>query len=430
LADSPLHSYGDFLLSLGNAIQAHRSDGESLAVVMIGLEGLAQIDEARGYEAGDQILALAAERIRSVLRSADFAGRIGRDQLACALIRLPGDDLASLAAEKLLRLLDESFELAGRPLHLMPHVGVGFLAPDVEGASDLLRRANIAMQESRRRKLKYRAFDSADQARLALQFDLQIDLEEAIDKNELGLCYRLQMDLDEDRITGAEALLRWDHAKKGPIAPMEIISAAERAGLTSRLTDWMISTALRECAQMRRQGLVIGMSINVSAVVFRDAGLDDMLSRALALWDVPPASVVIELGESIGVEPALQAVEVLNRLRTMGLQLSDGGFGMSHSSMMRLRELPFSEMKISRSFVTDMLLGEENELIVRAMIDLGLSLDLRVVADGVDDAETCDALRFLGCNSIQGDFVSPLVSMEKLISGEMRKRHDFQSGPE
>jgi EAL domain-containing protein (putative c-di-GMP-specific phosphodiesterase class I) len=364
------------------------------------------------------------------LRSADFAGWIGREQLACALIQLPSDALVALAAEKLLRSLDESFDLAGRPLHLMPHVGVGFLAPDVEGASDLLRRANIAMQESRRRNTKYRAFDSADRALLALQFDLQTELEEAIEKNELHLCYRPQMDLDEDSITGAEALLRWDHANKGPIAPVEIISAAERAGLTSRLTDWMISTALRECAEMRRQGLAIGMSVNVSAVVFRDAGLDEMVSRALALWDVPPESVVIELGESIGVEPAVQAVDVLDKLRKMGLQLSAGGFGMGQSSMMRLRELPFSEMKISRSFVTDMLLGEENELIVRAMIDLGLSLDLRVVADGVNDAETCDALRFFGCDSIQGDFVSPPVSMENLISDQMRRRHNFQSGQE
>ena len=430
MVTSPLQPYGDFLLSLRDAVRLHRSGGQALAVLMMNLDGVVRVDEALGYEAGDHVLAVAAQRIHSALRPSDFAGWIGREQLACALVRLADDSLASLAAEKLLRALDEPFDLSGRHWRVMPQVGIAILDRKVEGESDLLRRATIALHEGRRRRETYRVFEPGDQDSLALEFDLQTELAQAIDRSELYLCYRPQLELDDDRITGAEALLRWNHAAKGPIRPRQIIHAAERAGLMSRLTSWVISTALRECAEMRRQGLDIGISINISAITFRDAELDEMFARALSLWDLPPEVVTIELSESIGMAETLGAIDVLKKLDEMGLRVSADGFGMGQSSMMRLRELPFSEMKISRSFVTDMLRREANELIVRSMIDLGSSLGLRVVADGVNDSDTCDALRFLGCDVIQGDLVSPPVSAANLLIDAMHRGDGTQSADE
>jgi diguanylate cyclase (GGDEF)-like protein len=408
-------SYADLLVRLREAIHDHARDNAILALMMISLDSVAQVDGALGYEAGDRVLTLAAKRIQGVLRSSDVAGSIGRGQYACMLTGLSADSLALLAAEKLLRAFEEPFDVIGGQLRIAPQVGIAFLTEQAKDASELLRRANVAMLEAKRRDQKYRVFEWGDQELLVLQFHLQTDLAQAIANTEFSLVYQPQLDLRSNAVTGAEALLRWTHPTEGPVSASEILYVAERSGLMSRLTDWMISTALRQCADCRQQDLDIGVSINVSALTFRDADIADMLERALGLWDVPAHRVVIELNESISMTHALDAMGALERLKELGVTLAADGFGMEQSSMMRLRELPLDEIKISRSFVTDMLLGESNEAIVQSMIDIGHNLDMRVVANGVDDAETCDALRLLGCDAIQGAVVSSPLPFDELI---------------
>lgn len=408
-------SYADLLVRLREAIRDHAKDNAVLALMMISLDSVAQVDGALGYESGDRVLTLAAKRIQTVLRSSDVAGLIGRGQYVCILPGLSADSLALLAAEKLLRAFEEPFDVIGGQLRITPLMGLVFLTDQVMDASELLRRANVAMLEAKRRDEKYRVFEWSDQELLMLQFHLQTDLAQAIERGDLFLVYRPQMDLHSNTITGAEALLRWTHPTEGPVSASEILYVAERSGLMSRLTDWMISTALRQCAECRQQNLDIGVSINVSALTFHDADIAEMLDRALNLWDVPAHRVVIELNESISMTQALDAMRALERLKELGVSLAADGFGMEQSSMMRLRELPLDEIKISRSFVSDMLIGESNEAIVRSMIDIGHSLDMRVVANGVDDAETCDALRFMGCDVIQGAVISEPLPFDELI---------------
>jgi diguanylate cyclase (GGDEF)-like protein len=408
-------SYADFLVRLREAIRDHARDNAALALMMISLDSVAQADGALGYETGDRVLTLAAKRIESVLRSSDVVGSIGRGQYACILSGLSTDSLAVLAAEKLLRAFEEPFDVIGGQLRIKPHLGLALLTQEVKDASELLRRANVAMLEARRRDEKYRVFEWSDQELLVLQFHLQTDLAHAIENADLSLVYQPQLDLRSNTITDAEALLRWTHPTEGPVSAGEILYVAERSGLMPRLTDWIISTALRQCADCRQQNIDIGVSINVSALTFPNADIADMLDRALSLWDVPANRVVVELNESISMTQALDAMRALERLKELGVSLATDGFGMAQSSMMRLRELPLDEIKISRSFVTDMLVGESNEAIVRSMIDIGHTLGMQVVANGVDDAETCDALRLLGCDAIQGTVVSPPLSFEELI---------------
>jgi diguanylate cyclase (GGDEF)-like protein len=408
-------SYADLLVRLREAIRDHAKDNAVLALMMISLDTVAQVDGALGYESGDRVLTLAAKRIQSVLRSSDVAGLIGRGQYACILPGLPADSLALLAAEKLLRAFEEPFDVIGGQLRITPRMGLVFLTEQAMDASELLRRANVAMLEAKRRDKNYRVFEWSDQELPMLQFHLQTDLAQAIERGDPFLVYQPQLDLHSNMITGAEALLRWTHPAEGPVSASEILYVAERSGLMSRLTDWMISTALRQCAECRQQNLDIGVSINVSALTFHDADFAEMLDRALSLWDVPANRVVVELNESISMTQALDAMSALERLKGLGVCLAADGFGMEQSSMMRLRELPLDEIKISRSFVTDMLLGESNEAIVRSMIDIGHSLHMRVVANGVDDADTCDALRLLGCDVIQGAVVSQPLSFDELI---------------
>ncbi len=408
-------SYADLLVRLREAIHDHAKDRSVLALMMISLDSVAQVDGALGYETGDRVLTLAAKRIQSVLRASDVPGSIGRGQYACILSRLSSDSLARLAAEKLLRAFEEPFDVMGGQLRVTPQVGLALLTEQVEDASELLRRANVAMLEAKRREEKYRFFEWGDQELIVLQFHLQTDLAQAIEKAELSLIYQPQLDLSSNTITGADAQLRWTHQTEGPVSAIEILYVAERSGLMPRLTDWILSTALRQCADCRRQNLDIGVSINVSALTFPDAEIADMLDRALSLWEVPADRVVVVLNESISMTHALNAIAVLERLKELGVSLAADGFGMEQSSMMRLRELPLDEIRISEAFVTDMLLGESNKTIVRSMIDIGHTLDMRVVANGVNDAQTRDALKLLGCDVIQGTAVSQPLTFPGLV---------------
>jgi len=411
-----MHSYADFLPLLRGAIRDHAKGNEVLALVMINLEAVSQVDGALGYETGDRILTLAASRIQEVLRPTDVAGSIGRGRFACVLAHLQGEAIASLAAGKLARAFDEPFDVIGGHLRITPQVGLAFLTEQAADASELLRCASMAMLEAARRGEEYRVFEWSDQELPALQFRLQTDLAEAIEKSELSLVYQPQLDLQSNTVTAAEALLRWGHPHEGPVSPVEILYVAERSGMMSRLTDWIASTALRHCADWRRQGLDIGVGINVCALAFPDGDIADMLERALSLWDVPANRVVVELHESISMTRALSSIDVLERLNELGVSLAADGFGMEQSSMMRLRELPLDEVKIGRSFVTDMLRRKSNAAIVRSMIDLAHALDMRVVAGGVEDPETGTALRLGGCDLIQGSQVSLPLSPHELLA--------------
>ncbi|HEX7812788.1 MAG TPA: bifunctional diguanylate cyclase/phosphodiesterase [Burkholderiales bacterium] len=411
-----MHSYADFLALLRGAVRDHAEGDAVLAVVMCNLDSISQVDSALGYEAGDRILTLAAKRVQEVLRPSDVAGSIGRGRFACILAGLQSEAIASLAADKLVRAFEEPFDVVGGHLRITPQVGLAFLTEQAADASELLRCANMAMLEAARRGEKYRVFEWSDQELPALQFRLQTDLAQAIEESELSLIYQPQLDLHSNAIVAAEALLRWKHPREGPVSPVEILYVAERSGLMSRLTDWIAGTALRHCADCRRQGLDIGVGVNVSALAFADADIADMLDRALTLWDVPADRVVVELNESIGMTQALNSIGTLERLKELGVSLAADGFGMEQSSMMRLRELPLDEVKIGRSFVTDMLRGKANTAIVRSMIDLAHALDMRVVAGGVEDAKTCEALRRGGCDLIQGSLVSLPLSPDDLIA--------------
>src|SRR5258706_4217005 len=408
-------SYADFLALLRGTIRDHVEGDAVLALVMINLDSISLADGALGYESGDRILVLAAKRIQEVLRPSDAVGSIGRGRFACLLAGLQSDAIATFAAEKLVRAFDEPFDVISARLRITPQVGLAVLTEQVEDASELLRCANIAMMEAGGREEKFRVFEWSDQELPALQFRLQADLEEAIEASELSLVYQPQLDLKSNTITAAEALLRWTHPREGPISAVEILYVAERCGLMSRLTDWITGTALRHCADWRQRGLDIRLGLNISALSFPESDFADMLDRALTLWDVPSDRVVLELNASISRTQVLNSTDTLERIKELGVGLAADGFGNEQSSLMRLSELPLDEIKIDRSFVNNMLREKARGAIIRSVIDLAHGLGMRWVAVGVEDSDTCEALRQDGCDLIQGSLVSLPLSKDDLI---------------
>lgn len=410
-----LLDYRQFFMRLRETMRAHQ-DGRLLAALIIDLDSVSQVDGVLGYSAGDMVLALAGERLRGALRPQDDVGIVGRGQFACVLAAVTSDTHAVLAVHKVIRVLGEPFQVGERDIVLTPRIGVAFARDRTLDADQLMRRASAAMQEARRDRESFRIYEREHSGLPALRFDLQTDLAKAIEDNELFLCYQPQLDLGSGAIVGAEALLRWNHRTKGFIAPDKLIFLAEQTGIASNLALWVINTALRQCAEYRRQGLEIGVGMNILATTLREPDFVELLEQAVNLWGVPIESVSLEISNIAEINESAQAIDTLNRLRFLGLKLAIDDFGSSTSPLSSLLDLQFDGVKIDRAFMPGLAQRESRQQIVRSLIDLAHNVGLRTTAVGVEDEETCERLRAYGCNFIQGELVAPALPFDEFVA--------------
>jgi diguanylate cyclase (GGDEF)-like protein len=386
------------------------------AAVVVDLDSVSQVDGILGYTAGDMVLALAGERLREALRPEDDVGVVGRGQFACLLGAIASDSHAVLAVHKIMRVLSDSFEVGEREIALTPRIGVAFARDRALDAEQLMRRANAAMQEARKHREGFRVYEREDAGLPALRFDLQADLAKAIEDNELFLCYQPQLDLNRDAIVGAEALLRWNHRTKGFVAPDKLISLADQAGLASNLGLWIVNTALRQCSEYRREGLDIGVSVNMFSGVLRDADFVELLGQAINLWAVPSECVSLEIGNIADIVENSQAIDTLNRLRFLGVRLVIDDFGASASPVSSLLTLPVDDVKIHRVFMAGLTQRESHQQVVRSLIDLAHNAGLRAIAVGVENAETSARLQGFGCDLIQGEWIAPGLPFDQFLA--------------
>jgi len=385
------------------------------ATLLVEVSELWRIDSVLGLTATDLLMGEAIGRMREALRDRDSVAQIGRYQVGCLLRELPSGEYATLAANKIVRTLSQPFLLDGRSFHLSAQVGIGLVDETCGSGNELLRRGAKALADAVARHQRVCVYDNSTDPLMLLQFDLRSDLKEAIENNELFMTYQPKLDIATGRLNGAEALLRWLHPKKGPIPPDRLVQVAEHTGLIMELTQWVLNTAMRQCAQYRGHGLDFGVSINLSAHNLREPDIVEVVSQALALWRTPGEQVVIELTETAVMDDEPQAQESLSGLKRLGIELSMDDFGTGYSSMARLRDLPLDELKIDRGFVRDILKAPAHDRIVQSMIGLAHSLDLRVVAEGVEERGILDRLRMLGCDCIQGYYIGKPMRIQEFI---------------
>jgi diguanylate cyclase (GGDEF)-like protein len=393
-----------------------RRNGSRLAVLLVDCGVVSRADALWGYQAGDAARMQLAQRLRlGVLREHDVFGEPGRDEFAFVLSPADGAGVALLAAQKALRTLAAPIQLGEAEIYSRPAIGIALYPDHGEGAQTLMSRAKMACQSAR---------DSID--RIALYSDTQqrphVDvlryeskLRAAINHSGLELVFQPQFDPASRRVVGLEALLRWQDSELGPVGPDKVIAVAESAGLINDVTFWVISNALRQCAAFRDRGLDIQMSINLSPNNLRERDLPDFIDRGLRTWSLQPERVVIEITETAVLGPREIVDEALKRLKRTGVRLSVDDFGTGYSSMSYLAAMPLDEMKIDLSFVRDMMQVPQHERIVRSMIDLGSSLGLTVVAEGVENERTVQRLAALGCHRLQGFWLCPPVGAEELL---------------
>lgn len=375
------------------------------SVIMMDLDRFKDINDTLGHDCGDQLLVELSLRLREILRPRDMVGRLGGDEFA---ILLPETDArgARIVAEKVLKILESSFYLENMAFTIGASLGIAIYPIHGETSSAILKSADIAMYHAKHQKLDHCVYDSSLDSHSTDRLTLMSELREAINKGSLELYYQPKVDLIAERIVGVEALVRWNHDVRGFISPDEFIPMAEQSGLIRPLTHWVISTALAQCEAWHQQGIPISVSINLSVHNLQDADFPAQVSQLLEMTKVDNQFIQFEVTESTIMTNPDYVQHVLQEMGKSRVSFAIDDFGTGYSSLSTLKKLPVQELKIDKSFVMDMAEDTDDEAIVHSIIDMAHNLGLSVIAEGVENITVTKQLIRLGCDLIQGYYIS------------------------
>ncbi|MDT8385973.1 MAG: bifunctional diguanylate cyclase/phosphodiesterase [Thiogranum sp.] len=395
---------------LDKRIACARDQGVRLALLVINLQEFRQINISFGHQVGDQVLQQVAARIATALRIDDMVLHIGNDEFAVILSDLKGVQVAQLAAEKILAGIAENRAVAGQMLAVCGRLGAAVFPDHASSRDELMRAADSAVQFAADHHRDYAIYDASTRLQERDSADLRGSLREAMDNDDFMVYYQPQMNLQQGVLSGCEALSRWKHARRGWINPEVFIAAAERSGLIDELTYWSINVALRKWFEFESAGPDTSISINLSARLLHSPELVGMVERATNIWGATRESVVLEVTESAMMSDPKVALRTLSALHEMGIRLSIDDFGTGYSSLAYLKKLPVSELKIDKSFVIQMAENRQDRKIVQSVIDLAHTLDMSVVAEGIENRQVMDMLVGMGCDYGQGYFIARPMS--------------------
>ncbi len=412
----PTPEYAAFMEIFRAAIESHRQEGKQLALLLIQVEKVEQVDRLLGLQRGEAFMLRVTRRMREgVLRKQDQLGRVSRDQLACLLPRIAGEGVAILAASKIMGALEAPITIGDRSFASEAVIGIAMYPDHGEDQQTLVRNGKLAVRAARGAPGRIASYDPLHGENEEQKMRYAARLRRALEENALRLVFEPQLDLRSGRIAGLECLLRWTDAELGEVSEAQALEAAETAGVARELSWWTFNNALRECAEMARAGLQVPLSLKVVAGSLLQPEFPEFVGRALRTWGIPPKRLVAEIHETALAGGVEQVKDALGRLKGHGLRLAIDGFGTGSSSLSNLAELPLDELRLGAAFVGDMQRSPVHEKIVRSLVRLARDLGLTVTAEGVEDGATALALSTLGCERIQGGYVTaPLTAQEIL----------------
>jgi diguanylate cyclase (GGDEF)-like protein/PAS domain S-box-containing protein len=425
-------AYHDSLTSLPNrilfndrlsvALMKAKRDKKRLAVMFLDLDRFKSINDTLGHTVGDMLLQSIAGLLRGILRESDTVARLGGDEYTILLSQIEHEEDAVKVAQKILSAVSQKWVLDGHRLHLTTSIGIGLYPQDGEDVDTLLKKADTAMYDANSLGGNtYRLYHPAMDAESAVQLRLENDLRLALENDELIVWYQPLIESTTRRLTGMEALIRWNHPDLGLILPKQFIPLAEKTGLIVPIGAWVLESACRQARSWRQQGSPhLQISVNISGIQLNQPDFVEMVEGALRQSMLPASALKLEITESIALQNLDAIVSKLDRLTGIGVDFSIDDFGMGYSSLNYLRLLPIKTIKIDRSFMHGITLDEEDSAIVTAIIAMAKSLNLDTVVEGV---ETEEQMRFLDgchCDTLQGFLFSeplPPAEFEKIIRG-------------
>jgi diguanylate cyclase (GGDEF)-like protein len=393
-------------------IEAAAEEEQPLALLLIDLDGFKELNDTLGHSAGDEVLRQIGPRLRGILRSSDTLARLGGDEFAVVL--LPGDEVtASSAGLRLRTALERSFHVGGIRVHVDASVGIALFPEHSRDALGLLQRADVAMYEAKRMRTGHEVYMAARDRHSRQRLALIGQLNDALAAGQLVLHYQPKVDLRARAVGGVEALVRWEHPQHGRLGPAHFLPLVEQSGLTRALTTFVLERALEEIGGLRRAGIEVTVAVNLGPADLLDLALPSELARVLDAHGFAPEHLELEVSEDVVMADVERTLEVLKGLRGIGVRIALDDFGAGHASLAHIRHLQVDTLKIDRSFVLRLPQDEHDAAIVETLVDLGRRLGLRVVAEGVDSAETCALLAGWGCDEAQGHFLGrPMPAAE------------------
>jgi diguanylate cyclase (GGDEF)-like protein len=393
---------------------AGRAEGHA-ALLLLDLNRFKEINDTLGHHHGDLLLQQVAIRLNTVIRDRDTVARLGGDEFAVLLPGISSETDATAVAERALKALRVQADLEGVIVDVSASIGVAVYPQHGDTASELLQHADVAMYIAKRGHLGYACYDPDTDENSSDQLTMLSELRRAIDNNELVLHYQPQVRANSGEVCGAEALVRWEHPRRGFLGPGEFIPLAEQSDLIQPLTEYILAASLRQHRQWRDAGVLIPVAVNVAARCLLDQNFPDRVDELLHEYHIPPAELTLEITESAVISDPQQAKEILSRLRDLGVRLSVDDFGTGYSSMAYLQTLPLHELKIDRCFIKEISSATSNDAaIVLAIVELAHALNLEVVAEGVEDEATLTALARMGCDIGQGYHMCRPLPADKL----------------
>lgn len=404
---------------LNDELRLAARERQTLALLIMDLDRFKEVNDTLGHASGDELLRQMSGRLQQALRASDTCARLGGDEFSIVLPQTAGDGAVRCALE-IQQVLSQEFVIHGVSLRLGTSVGIAVYPEHGQDADTLIQRADVAMYDAKRRHAGHALYAATADPNSLERLTLANDLRTAIERGQFALHYQPKLSLRSGRLEGVEALVRWQHPRLGWIAPDHFIPLAEHSGLIRELTGWVLREAIGTAARWRARGWALSVAVNLSPLDLLDAELPARISAWLRAADLPPDCLELELTESATMADVGRATAAFEKLAAMGLRIAIDDFGTGMSSLSCLRRLPVDDIKIDRSFVTDMLRDEHSAVLVRSIIDLSHNLGRRVIAEGIEDGPTLERLKALGCDMAQGYFIGrpePMARIEAMLGG-------------
>jgi diguanylate cyclase (GGDEF)-like protein len=400
------------LTTLSTTIEEARRTGTSIGFCLLDLDRFKEVNDTLGHDVGDRLLSVAAQRIQGALRPSDLVARLGGDEFAILLAPVRDSSAAVEVAQRVRAALTRPFHLEGMLFELEASVGVAVYPEHGQDVEPIVRRADVAMYLAKEERTGVEVYLADRDKNSASRLALLGGLRQGLENEELHVYFQPKVAVGAGAVCGVEALVRWQHPLRGLVMPDEFIPLAEHSGLMAPLTAYVIDHSLEQVARWQSVGLHVPVAVNVSMRDLHGTELVDVVRSALDRHGLAASMLSLELTERVLTRDSEEVSRTLSALQRLGVTISLDDFGTGYSSMVLLKRLPISEIKIDRSFVSRLTLDAEDITIVRSIIDLAHGLGMTAVAEGVETQQVWDLLDDLGCDAVQGWYVSRPVEAD------------------